>query len=294
MLEDIDFSLIAGILIGVSAAFTFSYHYSKRMLDWLHFQSIGTRDYIVDRLRQMFIQVEPEKVLVAQIVIATLPALLSFAFIFRHSLVGAVMVSAIAAFAGWKAPKPIVDIFYRRRVDKMVAQLMDALSLMANALKSSMSISQAMELVSREMPNPIQQEFDQVLKDNKFGLSLEEAFVNMSKRIQADEVEMFVTAVNILKETGGNLAETFDTISNTIRERFKVENRIKALTAQGLYQGIVILTVPPLLGVLLYNSDPGLMMPMFTEPMGWIVLIAVLFLEVLGFFAIMKVTTIKV
>lgn len=293
-MEGFNSNMLLGVLAGVAAVFLLSYHYAKRLLDWLHFQSIGTRDYIVDRLQQMFIKVEPEKVLLAQIVIAVVPTILVMGWVIQKDVFGAVFVGALTAWMGWKAPKPIIDYMYRRRVDKMVAQMMDALALMANGLKSSLSISQAMELVSSEMPNPIQQEFDQVLKDNQFGLPLEEAFVNMSKRVQADEVEMFVTAVNILKETGGNLAETFDTISGTIRERFKVENRIKALTAQGFSQGIMLLFVPPMLGAFLYQSDPQFMAPLFNHFLGWILIIFVLILELVAFFVILKVTTIKV
>ena len=93
--------------------------------------------------------------------------------------------------------------------------------------------------MTQEMPNPIRQEFNLILSENKLGVSLEEAFVNLSRRIKSDDVEMFVTSVNILKETGGNLAETFDTIVITIRDRIKVEGKIKAMTQSGPVQGYV-------------------------------------------------------
>ena len=103
--------------------------------------------------------------------------------------------------------------------------MVDALSLMSNGLKSGLSIVQSLGLVTQEMPNPIRQEFNLILSENKLGVSLEDAFINLAKRIKSDDVEMFVTSVNILKETGGNLAETFDTIVITIRERIKVEKQ---------------------------------------------------------------------
>src|SRR5690606_16101670 len=146
-------------------------------------------------------------------------------------VVPALMIGAVVTIAGWKAPKPIVDFFLRRRTDKLVTQMIDGLGLMANGLKSGLSVVQSLGLVSQEMSNPIKQEFDLILSQNKLGVALEECFTNFSKRVASDDVEMFVTSVNILKETGGNLAETFDTIVSTIRERIKVENKIKALTA---------------------------------------------------------------
>jgi tight adherence protein B len=133
-----------------------------------------------------------------------------------------------------------------------------------------------------------------ILSENKLGVSLEEAFNNLAKRVVADDVEMFVTAVNILKETGGNLAETFDTIVTTIRERIKVENKIKAITAQGRFQGMFIMAIPPFLGFSLYQSDPDFMRPLFTTPLGWVCILAIISLEVVGYFVIMMIINIDV
>jgi tight adherence protein B len=144
------------------------------------------------------------------------------------------------------------------------------------------------------MPNPIHQEFNLVLSENKLGVSLEDAFLNLSKRIKTDDVEMFVTSVNILKETGGNLAETFDTIVTTIRERIKVQNKIAALTAQGFYQGVFVMAIPPILGVVFYQTDPEFMSPLFTTVLGWLIVMVIILLEVIGFFVIMKVIKIDV
>src|SRR5690606_27062927 len=141
--------------------------------------------------------------------------------------------AVFVTIVGWKAPKPIVDFIYRRRVEKLTMQMIDGLALMSNGLKSGLSIVQALNLVVEEMPNPIHQEFALILNQNKLGVPLEEAFTNFANRVESDDVEMFVTSVNILKETGGNLAETFDTIVTTIRERLKVQKKISAMTAQG-------------------------------------------------------------
>jgi len=144
------------------------------------------------------------------------------------------------------------------------------------------------------MPNPIHQEFNLILSENKLGVPLEEALLSLSKRVESDDVEMFVTSVNILKETGGNLAETFDTIVMTIRERIKVENKIAALTAQGKIQGFVVMGVPPGLGLVFYMSDPEFMKPLFTTTIGWGLIFVILALEVIAFFVIMKIVKIDI
>jgi tight adherence protein B len=165
---------------------------------------------------------------------------------------------------------------------------------MSNGLKSGLSVPQAIGLVVQEMPDPVRQEFNLVLGENKLGVPLEEALNSMAKRMRADDVEMLVTSINILKETGGNLAESFDTIATTIRERIKVEKKIQVLTASGLYQGMFVMAMPPILGVVFYTTDPEFMSPLFTTALGWTLVTAVLALEVVAFFVIMRIIKINV
>ncbi len=278
-----------GFAVAVAAI---GYQQSKRFLDWLRFQSLGTRDYIVDRLASMFIEIPPQKILMGLFGLSFGSGLLML-MIFRNLMPG-VPFAIIMTIIGWKAPKPIVDWLYQRRIKKFVHQMVDALGLMSNGMKSGLSVVQSLGLVTQEMENPIQQEFNLVLSENKLGVSLEDAFINLSKRVQCDDVEMFVTSVNILKETGGNLAETFDTIVSTIRERIKVEAKIDAMTASGKMQGYVVMCIPGVLGAIFYQTDPEFMKPMFTTTMGWVVIMVILALELAGYFVIMKVVKIDV
>lgn len=282
-----------GLISLGASVFGISYHYNKRFLDWLRFQSLGTRDYIVERLAMMFIDIPPQRILIGLLILSFGPGLLVF-LAFLPKLFPGIPFAIAMMVAGWKLPKPIVDFLYRRRVDKFILQMVDGLSLMSNGLKSGLSIVQSLSLVTQEMPNPIQQEFSLVLSENKLGVSLEDAFINLSKRIQCDDVEMFVTSVNILKETGGNLAETFDTIVTTIRERIKVEKKISAMTQSGFVQGIIVMAIPPVLGVVFYFTDPDFMSPLFTTALGWVIVMIIFLLEAVGFFVIMKIVKVDV
>ncbi|OFZ53640.1 MAG: hypothetical protein A2428_16655 [Bdellovibrionales bacterium RIFOXYC1_FULL_54_43] len=282
-----------GIIAFGAAVFGISYHYNKRFLDWLRFQSLGTRDYIVEKLGLMFIDVPPHRILLGLFGISF--GLGSIVFLaFLPQLFPGIPLAILVTIIGWKAPKPIVQYLYERRVRNFVLQMVDALSLMSNGLKSGLSVVQSLGLVTQEMPNPIAQEFNLILSENKLGVSLEEAFLNLSKRIKSDDVEMFVTSVNILKETGGNLAETFDTIVLTIRERIKVENKIAAMTAQGMSQGYIVIMIPPALGAVFYQTDPEFMKPLFTTPLGWLIVFAIAALEIVGFFVMRKIVKIEV
>jgi tight adherence protein B len=284
---------LAGVLGFGVAVFIFSYHYNARFLDWLRFQSLGTRDYIVERLSMMYIEIPSQKILLYLFILSF--GLGSIVFLaFLPKLFPGIPFAIITTIIGWKSPKPFVDWMYQRRVQKFVLQMVDALSLMSNGLKSGLSVVQSLALVTQEMPNPIQQEFGLILSENKLGVSLEDAFSHLATRIKVDDVEMFVTSVNILKETGGNLAETFDTIVATIRERIKVESKIAALTAQGFYQGVFVAMIPPILAIVLYQTDPEFMRPLFNTPIGWIIVTVIFSLDVVGFFVIMKVVKIDV
>lgn len=285
----------AGYLTLLVAVAVGTLPYTNKFLDWLKFRSLGTRDYIAEKLAIMFVEISPERVLLIQVLLIAVPSVLVMGlFLMNGQPIPGVVFTLVVGFGAWAAPKPIVEWLYRKRVEKFVLQMIDGLAMMSGGLKSGLSVVQACGLVAKEMSNPIRQEFELLINQNKLGVSLEEAFQNLSKRVQADDVEMFVTSVNILKETGGNLAETFDTIVSTIRERIKVEKKIQALTAQGVAQGFTVAAVPPVLGLIFYFSDPGFMTPLFTSTIGWMIVLGVLLLEVVGIFVIMKIVKIDV
>jgi tight adherence protein B len=291
MLPQVPLWLLSSIVF--IASILVAYQFSEKILDWVRFQSIGTRDYIAEKMQLLMIDISPNRILVGQVALSV--GLGALMFLMALPNIGAAIFLLFSTAAiGWVLPKPIVDMLYRRRCEAFVNQMVDALGLMSNGMRSGLSVVQAMGLVSQEMPDPIRSEFNLIMSQNKLGVSLEEAFMNLSKRVVADEVEMFVTSVNILKETGGNLAETFDTITSLIRDRIKVEGKIKALTAAAFWQGVVLMCVPPFLGLMLTQTDPEMMNSVFTSFLGWVMLAAVIILEVIAFVVIQKITKIDV
>jgi len=281
-------SLVAGFMVFV-VAFT----NANRFLEWLRWQSIGTRDYIVEKLGLMFIEVQPNQVLGVMVATSVLPALIIF-WAAMPNLIPACVLALVVAIAMWFVPKAIVNGMFDRRVELFNTQMVDGLGLMANGMKSGLSIIQSIGMVKREMPNPFSQELDYVLKQQMLGISVEDAFQNLAKRIGSEDVNMFVTAVVILKETGGNLAETFETIVAVIRERIKVEKKISAMMRQNLAQGAIVASMPFALLAMFYFSDEGFLTPMFTEPLGWAMLAAAFVFWVMGVIMIYKVVQIKV
>lgn len=195
---------------------------------------------------------------------------------------------------GANLPRFVVNRLWKWRIKKFEDQLLDALSFLSNGLKSGLSVVQAMEMVKDELPNPVSQEFGVVMNEQRLGLPMEDALINLEKRINTEDIQILVTSINILRQSGGNLAETFDTIGYTIRERKKVEGKIKSLTAQGVSQGVIIVCMPFVLAWILYMFDPQLISRLWTTALGWVMLAFMLFLQTCGALMIKKIVTIRV
>ena len=195
---------------------------------------------------------------------------------------------------GANLPRFTVNRLWTLRIRKFEDQLLDALAFLSNGLKSGLSVVQAMEMVKEELPNPISQEFGVVMNEQRLGLPMEDALINLEKRIDTEDVQILVTSINILRQSGGNLAETFDTIGYTIRERKKVEGKIRSLTAQGVSQGVIIVCMPFVLAWILYMFDAELIARLWTTALGWVMLAFMLVLQTCGALLIKKIVTIKV
>jgi len=291
-LNEIFNALTISLTVG-AIVFFLAYMNAARFLEWLRWQSIGTRDYIVERLGLMFIEASPNQVLGGMIATAVVPGLLVFLLILPQ-IIPASIFGFVIMVGMWFVPKGVVDYMFHKRLVKFQFQMIDGLGLMANGMKSGLSIVQSLGMVKQEMPDPLAQEFDYVLKQQQLGISVEDAFQNMAKRLPSEDVNMFVTAVVILKETGGNLAETFETIVYTIRERIKIEQKISAMMAQNLAQGAIVFCMPYAMFAMFYFSDPAFLEPMFNEPIGWALIAIALTLQMIGGFMIYKIIQIKV
>lgn len=274
-------------------SFIVAYLNADRIVNWLYQQSLGNREYVIRRLDIMFVEINKRRITGAMLMASFGIGALVFVAFWPNILLG-LTVGCILTFIGWQLPKRFVDAYYARRSSQFVDQMVDGLVLMSNGLKSGLSIPQAMKLVVDNMPNPLSQEFELMLSQNTLGVSLEEVFNDLAKRIDYSDVQMFVTAVNILKDTGGNIAETFDTIAKTIRERIKVEKKIAAVTAQGVMQGTIITLTPFVLLIVFYFMDPNYISPMFKQTLGWIMLLIMLGLQIIGGLMIRRIVKIKV
>lgn len=275
--------------------FALSYKYSLNIFDWVEHQTYGTRTYIMEKLEFLFIDIPQDKV--TYILLGCSVGIGCFMFLllglFGKWLIG-IIVGSILAFIGFKAPRMIVDFLVEKRIKAYSGQMVDALQLLSNGIRAGLSVPQAIGMIVDEMPAPISQEFNIILQQNRIGMPLEECFENLAKRVPTEDNDMFVSSVNILRETGGNLAETFDTIVDVIRERVRLQQKIDTYTAQGMFQGMVIGAMPYALGLIYFLQDPSSMTPLFTTVIGFIMLFFAVLFDLAGIYIIMKIVKIKI
>ena len=183
---------------------------------------------------------------------------------------GNIVMSILAAFVGLFAPRLYVANATRRRLNSFERQLPDTLGLWVNALRSGYGVMQAMEAIAKDAPEPTSLEFRRVVQEVALGIGTEDALDHLLQRVESEDLDLVVTAVNIQREVGGNLAEILDVISHTIRERIKLKGEIAVLTAQGRITGYLIGFLPIILAIFLYGIEPHYMGQLFeNKSCGW-------------------------
>ncbi|MCK5053270.1 MAG: type II secretion system F family protein [Anaerolineales bacterium] len=232
----------------------------------------------------------------AEYIAAIVISILGFAaigFVMSSSMIFAIA----AAIPGALVPRAYVKMQEKSRLKKFDNQLSDMLNLMVNGLRAGFSTLQAMEAVSRELPSPINEEFHRVVQEMQLGIAMEEALDHLLRRIDSEDLDLVITAINVQREVGGNLAEILDSISFTIRERVRIKGEIAALTAQGRATAWVISAMPVILTALLFLINREYIMQFFnpeTRSCGIPLISLAGIMIVVGFIATQKIVDIDI
>jgi tight adherence protein B len=211
---------------------------------------------------------------------------------------GRILISAlIGAIIGAFLPGIYVRSQKTKRLVRFNDQLPDMLNLVVNGLRAGYSTLQAMEAVSKELPSPICDEFRRVVQEMQLGISMEKALDNLLRRIPSEDLDFVVTAINVQREVGGNLAEIMDVISYTIRERVRIKGEIRALTAQAIYSGRSLALMPVILLCVLWFINRSYVMEFFNKQnalCGGIALGLAGILIVSGYFVMTRIANVEV
>jgi len=182
----------------------------------------------------------------------------------------------------------------RKRIHAFEEAFPEAIDLLGRSIRAGHAFATGLKVVAEEGQEPVSSEFRQVFEEQKFGLPLDESLLGLADRIDLVDVRIFVTAILVQRDVGGNLAEILDKISYTVRERFMIQRQIRVYTAQGRMTGYLLAALPILLGLGIFALNTEYMMILFEEPIGRLMIAAAVFLQLLGFFAIRRIVDIEI
>ncbi len=239
-------------------------------------------------LHQMFIFTEKHRLLplftITPLVLGTL------GFIILHNLLGAL----VGVGLGLILPRLWIKSVGRKRQSDFGKQMVDALMLLSSSLRAGMSLPQAFEVITEEMPAPIGDEFALVVKENKMGVTLEDCLAHLKQRMPLDDLELLTTAISISRETGGDLTEIFTNLVHTIREKRKLDDRVRVLTVQGRLQGAIMGLLPIAFGIFIYFINPSNFDVMLKDRFGQMLLVWAVISEVIGVILIRKLSKVDI
>jgi tight adherence protein B len=233
------------------------------------------------------ILIRPSEFLIFWLVLAIGPSTLLF------MLGGNIIFVLMILLLGLLAPPLYVNRKRTKRVELFEQQLIDAISIMSSCLKAGLTFQQALVSISTEMPNPISEEFGRVVKELKLGSSIETSLTRLSDKIGSQNFMMIVSAILIQRQTGGNLSEILTNISGTIKERFKIKNEIKVLTATARTSGLVVGLMPLVIILVFLLFNPDYVTIFFKSNLGIAMIVIAIIMEIIGFLIIRKIVNIK-
>ena len=204
------------------------------------------------------------------------------------------LIGLLAAPVGGIIPISVVAFARMRRLKAFEKLFPEAIDLLGRAVRAGHSFSTGLEMITTELPEPIAGEFRTTFEEQNFGLPLRDALLNLSERIPLIDVQFFVTAVLIQKETGGNLAEILDNLAHVVRERFRILGEVKIKTAQGRLTAAILIALPPFMAIVLRTINPNYMSPLFHDPMGPFVIALAAFLQIVGTIMLWKIVNIDI
>jgi tight adherence protein B len=207
---------------------------------------------------------------------------------------GSVLFGWAGLVLGFFIPYAYASHRRAKRFQRFEEKFPEAIDTLARAVRAGHAFTTALEMIANEIAEPVAGEFRQLFEEQKFGLPVRDALLNLADRIPLVDVKFFVTAVMLQRETGGNLAEILDNLSYVIRERFKILRQVRVHTAQGRLTMVLLMALPPTIVVVMLTLNPGFIRPLFTDPLGHVLIVAGIVLQTVGYFFIRRIIRIQV
>jgi len=200
----------------------------------------------------------------------------------------------VGAIVGFFVPYAYASHMRTKRFAKFEEKFPEAIDTLARAVRAGHAFTTALEMIANEVAEPVAGEFRQLYEEQKFGLPVRDALLNLADRVPLVDIKFFVTAVMLQRETGGNLAEILDNLSYVIRERFKILRQVRVHTAQGRLTMVLLMALPPTVVVVMLIINPGFIQPLFSDPIGHALIVGGITMQTLGYFVIRRIIRIQV
>jgi len=204
------------------------------------------------------------------------------------------ILTVAAAVLGMVLPYSYASWRRTRRFQKFEQLFPEAIDTLARAVRAGHAFTMALEIVCNEFAEPVATEFRKLYEEQKYGMPVRDALVNLTVRVPLVDVKFFVTAVMLQRETGGNLAELLDNLSYVIRERFKILRQVRVYTAQGRLTMMLLMAMPPVIVVTMLLMKAEFIRPLFADSIGHGFLAAAITLQTVGYFVIRRLIQIQV
>lgn len=237
---------------------------------------------------QAGLRIKPGKLLLVSAVLAMGAGLMAY-YMYRNPL-----LTPVAGVVGGLLPLGFVAFMRRRRLRDFEKNFPEAIDLLGRAIRAGHALSTGMEMIGKELPEPVAGEFRVTFEETNFGLPFKDALLNLSERVPLIDVRFFVSALLVQKETGGNLAEILDSLSTVIRERFKIYGEVRTRTAQGRLTAGILIALPPMMMLALGILNPPYVRILFTDAWGPYMLAIAAILQIIGSAILWKIVHIEV
>ncbi len=278
---------VIAVFVAVSAGI-FAWLFFRQMYDKLAYYKEVFSEMTTNKFSELFLFVDVSRYFYFYIsVVLIVPVIIA-------GLFGNILIALCSFLALIFSPYIILKILIKQRLKKFERQLPDALVMLSGSLRAGASFSIALDGLIKESPAPLSQEFSLLVRERMLGVDMDTTLENMERRLPLEDLSMCLSAIRISREVGGDLAATLEALADTLRRKLTMEGKIASLTAQGKLQGIVMSSLPIFLMLVLLKLEPDTMKLMFTTKIGWLVLMMIFFMQVLGFLSIRKITEINV
>jgi tight adherence protein B len=284
------YPILLSLLVAAGIGFYFLY---QPILDALRRSVFRQRDHVARELDEMFIFISVDKLQQIKWMAAMILAIIGLVVAWNATPPASLVAAALLGGFGYWTPELVIIILKRRRRAAFSEQLVDGLVMMANGLRAGFNLQQAVDMLIEEMPAPISQEFELVRREWKIGVDVDQALRNCVNRTKDEDLDLVVTAIQITRQLGGNMAEVFDRIVAMVRERKILHGKAEALTSEGRLQAVVVGLLPYGFLFFMVKINPQMMRLMWTTAPGFLALCLVIILDVIGYLWVRKVATIE-